>query len=151
MWRRYHPWGAGNVFRELDALRREVDRVFSDSFGRADRGAQGEAGAFPVNLYASDDALVLTAEVPGVEPSALELALEDDLLSIAFERPQAAQADKPVALRRERAHGRFARTVELPLRVDPERVAARVDRGVLQVQMPRLEADKPRKINVATQ
>lgn len=142
------PNGEADLFRDLEQFRNEVNRIFSTAYDRRESPYRtGEVG-FPVNLYASDDELVLTAELPGVVPEDVALTVEDDVLTIAFERKPEDEGEGISYHRRERAHGRFSRVLELPMRVHADKVEARVDNGVLQVRLPRLPEDKPRKIAI---
>lgn len=141
--------GESELFRDLEQFRNEVNRLFSSAAERYGPGpASAQGGSFPVNLYASDEELVLTAEMPGVTPEDVSLTLEQNLLTLSFKRELPAASADVAYHRRERAAGTFSRSIELPVRVDGERVQARADNGVLQVQLPRLAEDKPRKISI---
>ncbi|WP_290922845.1 Hsp20/alpha crystallin family protein [Halodesulfovibrio sp.] len=104
---------------------------------------------FPVvNIWQGDDAMAITAELPGIEPSALEITVKDDLLTISGERAVTDTAKDDVWLRRERSYGKFSRPVQLPFNIDENKVEARFENGVLCVVIGRAEEDKPRKIEV---
>ncbi len=141
------PNGEADLFRNLESFRDELNRAFSESFGPAGAPAAA-AGVFPVNVYGNDDELVLTAEMPGVDPGSVELSVEDNLLTVSFARPELPDSQGASYHRRERAYGRFQRTVELPMRVDADKAEAHAENGVLQVRLPRLDADKPRRISI---
>jgi HSP20 family protein len=135
-------WGP-TARRELDRLQDEVNRLFS--------GVRPRPAEFPaLNVYASADDAVVTAEVPGVDPESLDVAVEDDVLTIRGTRPEPATTDGRTWHRRERGHGDFLRSLTLPFRVESDRVEADYSRGILSVKLPRAEADKPRKIQVKT-
>lgn len=141
-----YRFGRDSAFQEMEQLRRELDRVFSDVMGPPGREFAG--GGFPVNLYASGDECVLTAEIPGIGPEAVEVSVEERVVTVSFERPEKPLPDKGAYHRRERATGRFSRSVELPYRVDHNGAEAQVQRGVLQVRLPRQEADKPKRVQI---
>jgi HSP20 family protein len=128
-------------FAELRRLQNEVNRAFSSV-------ASATTREFPlVNLWLGENSVVVTAELPGVEPGAVDISLENDVLTLRGER----KPDTPDSAnwhRRERAYGRFTRAVQLPFRVDPDKVQARFSDGVLEIELTRPEADKPRKITV---
>lgn len=129
-------------FAELRKFTSDFDRLFAS----ADRG--GETAVFPpVNLWSGDEGVAVTAEIPGVEPSEIDLSVEGDVLRIAGERktPDVAAA---AWRRRERGFGKFARTIRLPYRVDPNSVEARFRNGLLEILLRRPEEDRPRKIDV---
>ena len=126
-------------FAEMRRLQEEMNRLFpTASF----------APSFPaLNAYANEDGIVLTAELPGVEAGNLDISVLRDTLSLRGRR-EAEAADPQSYHRRERRQGRFSRTITLPFRVDPERVEAELQHGVLCLTLHRPEEDKPRKIAV---
>jgi len=134
----------GDPFRELRRLQDEMDRLagaFAPACGLP-------AAGFPaVNLYAGRDGIAVVAELPGVEAGDLEVHAHQDTLTIAGTRRPAAE-DAQAYHRRERRGGAFSRTVQLPFRVDPERVEAQLEHGVLRLSLQRPEEDKPRRIAI---
>jgi HSP20 family protein len=134
----------GDPFRELRRLQDEMDRL-AGAFAPA--GGLPAAGFPAVNLYAGRDGIAVVAELPGVEAGDLEVHAHQDTLTIAGTRRPAAE--RPEAYhRRERRSGAFSRTVQLPFRVDPDRVEARLEDGVLRLSLQRPEEDKPRRIAI---
>src|SRR3954470_1204434 len=134
----------GDPFRELRRLQDEMDRLAG-----ALAPASGPAAAgFPaVNVYAGRGGMAVVAELPGVEPGELEVHARQDTLTIAGTRRPAAE-DAQAYHRRGRRSGAFRRTVRLPVRVDPERVEAQLEHGVLRLSLQRPEEDKPRRIAI---
>lgn len=137
--------------------------MFSPSFGHRDPFAlmrqqmreldrplgPAAAGGFPaVNIWQGADSAAVTAELPGVAPDDLDISVRNNVLTISGERKAPGTDENTGWLRRERAYGRFSRVVQLPFRVDPDRVEARFDNGVLQVELHRPEEDKPRRIQI---
>jgi HSP20 family protein len=123
----------------------ELERAFGEfsrGLGRT-RLAEGSA----LNVWANEEAVAVTAEVPGIDPASIELSIVGDTLTVSGRRP-ATTGDKAGWLRRERGAYEFTRTIQLPFRVDAEAAEARVKDGVLTIALRRLEADKPRKISV---
>ncbi|WP_179293699.1 Hsp20/alpha crystallin family protein [Mesorhizobium sp. WSM3882] len=102
----------------------------------------------PVNLWVGNDSVALTAELPGIAPDEVELTVRDNTLTLKGECESRAEDEKSVWHRRERPLGSFSRTVQLPFRVDPEQVEARFGNGVLEVELHRPEADRPKKIEI---
>ena len=131
-------------FSELRRLQSDMDRAFWDADQRS-----GSALFPAINLWAGDEGVAVTAEVPGVDPGDIEISVEGDVLRIAGKR-KAPENEKLNWHRRERGFGAFARTIQLPFRVDPDAVEARFQNGVLEVLLHRPEADRPRKIAVKT-
>lgn len=105
--------------------------------------------AYPaVNVWQGSDSAAVTAELPGVAPEDLDISVKNNVLTIAGERKAPEVGDDAGWLRRERAYGRFSRIVQLPFRVDRDRVEARFENGVLQIELHRPEEDKPRRIDI---
>jgi HSP20 family protein len=132
--------GGADPFRELRRLQEEMDRL-AGAFTPA-------AASFPaVNLYAGRDGIAVSAELPGVAKDELEIHAHRDTLTLRGTRRPAAE-DEAAFHRRERRSGAFTRTIQLPFRVDPEQIEARLENGVLQLSLQRPEEDKPRRIEV---
>ncbi len=128
-------------FQEMRRLQDEVNRLLASA-------GPAPAPDFPaLNAYASEDGVVLTAELPGVASDSLDVSVFRDTLTLRGRR-EAEAADPRSYHRRERGHGQFTRTVTLPFRVDPERVEANLEHGVLRLTLHRPEEDKPRKIAI---
>ena len=131
--------------RPFDAIRRlqnELDWVFN-------AGAAPKAQRYPLlNIHADEEKVIVTAELPGVDPADLDIAVVGKVLTIKGERKAEALAENEKLLRRERAHGAFMRSIELPFSVEGEQVEATYKKGVLCVKLPRAERDRPRKISV---
>ncbi|MCT8997580.1 Hsp20/alpha crystallin family protein [Chelativorans intermedius] len=133
-------------FAEMRRLREDMNRLFDDV-------AEVSASRLspPVNLWIGDNSVVVTAELPGLTPEDVDLTIREDTLTIRGERKPAAEAEQASWHRRERAYGTFSRTISLPYRVDPDHVQARFRNGVLEVEMQRPEADRPRRIAISSQ
>jgi HSP20 family protein len=91
---------------------------------------------------------VVTAELPGVEPGDIEISVVGDTLTLSGSRQLDDPGEGGTYHRRERSHGRFTRAIRIPFPAEPDGVEAVFDRGVLSISLPRLEADKPRRIEV---
>lgn len=133
----------------LLALRREMNRLFEDvarSVGLAipaDRQAGG--GAAPrIDAVESEDAVRVTAELPGVADGDVDVTLDGDLLTISGEK-RAAESDRQRgAYLAERSYGAFARSIRLPFRPDAEGVEALLRDGVLTVTLRRPAGSQPK-------
>ncbi len=114
-----------------------------------DRWQPVSARGFPaVNIWQGGESTAVTAELPGVEPAAIDIQVKEDLLTISGERKPPQIEGEAAWLRRERGFGRFSRVIRLPYRVDPDKVEARFEDGVLQVELHRPDEDKPRRIEI---
>ena len=130
-------------FAEMRRLQTEMNRLFdaTESFPAA--------GVYPpINLWLGDGSVVVTTELPGLSAEEVDLTIRDDTLTIRGERRPDEKAERAGWHRRERPYGAFSRTVGLPFRVDPDHVQARFENGLLQVEMHRPEAERPRRIAI---
>lgn len=130
-------------FRYFEQMRRDMDRLFE---GLTASTAAGPA----VNIWTNDNAVVVTAEVPGVDTKSLDVSVKQNVLTISGERPAEVESEKVSYHRRERGFGKFSRTVRLPFEIDPNNVKARYVNGVLRVELPRSESSKPKKIAISS-
>jgi HSP20 family protein len=145
-----HPFGfpGGTASsRELRRLRDEMDRLMDGLAPAA--GEVAMAAGFPaVNVYAGQDGIAVVAELPGIEKEDLEVQAHQDTLTLRGVRRPAAE--EPDAYdRRERRSGSFTRSIQLPYRIDPDRIEAHLENGVLRLSLPRPHQDKPRRIAVS--
>lgn len=130
-------------FTEMRRMQDEIRRVFAEYEGQA------SAAAFPtVSLWVGTDSVVVTAELPGVGADDIELSASEDTLTIRGKRVPEADAENIAWHRRERAYGAFSRTIELPFRIDADKVQARFTNGVIEIELQRPEADKPKRISI---
>jgi len=147
-----------DLFREMEAMRREFDNAFSDGvFARLTPPAfrcsflPGRAArAYPLfNVGEDEQNLYVEALAPGVDPDTLSLHVANGQLTITGEKPaleRDVQAD--AYHRNERAAGRFTRSIGLPVDVDQDKAKADYRNGVLTVTLPKSEAAKPKQITI---
>ncbi|WP_372796168.1 Hsp20/alpha crystallin family protein [Pontiella sp.] len=134
---------AWSAFDELQSLQREMNRLFD---GYESRTAMSRFPA--LNVWGNEENVVVTAELPGMEPEDLDLNVVNNQLTIKGERKADKPADDAVCHRSERDVGKFVRTVRLPFSVENDKVSAKYENGVLTVVMPRHEATKPKRIEI---
>lgn len=132
--------------RELDALQREMNRLFGAAFNGESSGARGWLPA--MDLVEEDDALVLRADLPGVEEDSINVEFQENVLTISGERQSEAQSQNGGFRRIERPSGAFSRSLTLPEGVDPDSVKASFNNGVLEVRVPKPEERKPRRVAI---
>jgi HSP20 family protein len=113
--------------------------------GREGTRAQERYIQPPVDIYETPEGLVLLADLPGVAPSDLTIRLEENILTIQGKAKHAV-ASEPIYREFELAH--FFRQFELNDQVDQGKIAARLNHGVLTLELPRAEKAKPRQISV---
>jgi len=139
----FRGFGSYDPFEEMQRLQDEVNRLFSTTR----LGPSG--GAFPpVNAFADEHGVAITAQLPGVAGEDLDISVFRDTLTLRGKRPGPPPEAKAYH-RRERGHGEFVRNIALPFRVDPERVEANMQEGILRVSLHRPEEDKPRRIKIS--
>ncbi len=139
------PW---SVFDELESLQEDMNRVFSGWGADRPNGRTARRAAYPLmNVWSSAEGLVIDAELPGVAPEAVDIAVKGDELTIQGDVRHADDEGEAV-YRRERPEGRFVRTLRLPFRASTEQVNARYRNGILRITVPRSEEEKPRKIAI---
>lgn len=129
---------------EMERLQEEMNRLFSGTW----RGPEAAWDLPRVNVWSGGDDLVLTAEVPGMDPKSLDVSVIGDTVTLSGERRAEEDIPEEDYHRQERIFGRFSRTLNLPFTVDADRVSAGYRKGILTITLPRAEADKPRKVSV---
>lgn len=139
---RYEPW---SLHRDLI---NEVNRLFERSLGTDESSSATAEWMPPVDIEEYPDKFVIYADVPGVEPNAIEITLENGVLTLSGTREQQAQQNGVQSRREERATGRFFRRFSLPDTVDSDAVSAHGKNGVLEIVIPKRPASQPRKIAV---
>lgn len=134
-------------WREMERLRRDMDRLFEVTVPRFQR-ARGVR--FPaINVWADEnEGAFVTAEVPGIAPDTLDIAVTADTLTISGARTPDDLPEEAQYHRRERYCDEFNRSVQLPFTVDKDGVEATVENGVLRITLPRAEDEKPKQIAV---
>jgi HSP20 family protein len=90
----------------------------------------------------------VTSELPGVTRDDVTISLQEDVLTLGGARQPKPEQQDVNWQRRERAYGTFSRVIQLPFRVEPEKVQARFNNGILKIELERLEADRPKKIEI---
>lgn len=139
-----------NPWAEFERLRQGLDRI-SGGY-RAGEAPFGRATVFPaLNVYEDQDSVTVKAELPGVEAEDLTISLEGDTLTIKGKREAKQKEEKLSYHRREIESGSFSRAVNLPIKVDPEKVTARLTNGILTITMEKAAEVRPRQVNVITE
>jgi HSP20 family protein len=129
-------------FIELRRMQSEMNRLFSGAGTTAARDFP------PINIWLGDNSVVVTAELPGVTHDDFTISQQEDVLTLDGKRQPTLKQENGNWQRRERAYGTFSRAVQLPFRVDSDKVQARFDNGILEIELQRLEADRPKKIEI---
>ncbi len=136
--------------RELNTIQSEMNRLFNTLLDSPSPGNGSPLRRWmpPMDLVETEDDFVLRVDLPGVSQDDVSIELEANVLTVTGERKAEHEDRKEGYYRVERAAGVFRRSLTLPEGVDPERVKASFDRGVLEVRVPKPEARKPRKVAI---
>ena len=138
-------WGqAWDPFRDLE---REVDRLLA-SVSLSFSGIRFGREYPPVNVYELDDALLLTAELPGTRPEDLEVLVADGVLTLRGKRTGADGVPDDKYRRQERLRGDWKRSLILPERIHEDQMSAEFTNGILKVRLPKAPTTIPRQIPV---
>jgi HSP20 family protein len=142
-----------NANREMTTLREAMNRLFEDSVvWNPDFYLGGTNGTrearLPIDAYTTDDEIVVTAVVPGVNPEEVEITYEGDTLTIKGKTSPRQEGVSYIFT--ERFHGSFMRTLQLNVPVDADKIDASFENGILTLVLPKAEAVKPRVIKVKT-
>jgi HSP20 family protein len=129
-------------FVELRRMQTEMSRLFSGLSATTARDFP------PINIWLGENSVVVTAELPGVTRDDVTISLQEDVLTLEGKREPKVQEDNVSWQRRERAYGTFSRAVQLPFRIESDKVQAHFNNGILEIELERLEADRPKKIEI---
>jgi HSP20 family protein len=147
-----------DLFQELDRMRRDLDRLFDDSgarhwafpFSRFSFLPGRASRAYPLfNLSEDRDNYHVEALAPGIEPESLQVSVVRNQLTVSGEKNHGLEkVETENVHRNERAGGKFVRVVELPAAVEESKVKAQYRDGILTITLPKVEAAKPKQIEV---
>lgn len=141
-----------NPAREMMSLREAMDRLFEESFLRPSWFGFGDSAeaVLPLDIYETDDQVVVKAAAPGVSPKDIEVTITGNVLTIKGEMKAEEKVEKGNYLRQERRYGSFCRQVALPEGVKTDNVQATFKDGILSLELPKVEAAKPKTVKVVT-
>lgn len=140
----YRTFRTPSVLREMDRLQREMNRLFAQSPSRLTT-----APSYPaINVWTKEDGQFVSAEMPGIHVEDIEISVNGDVLTISGARNPDVVPEDVHYHRKERGFGEFSRTIQLPFAVDTDKVEANFKDGVLNITLPRIEAELPKKITV---
>jgi HSP20 family protein len=135
-----------DAFREMERLHGQFNRLLEGS-----NPWRSSSEFPPVNVWVSEDSAIITSELPGLNVEDLDISVVNNTLTIRGARQCEQLVEGETLHRRERMYGQFSRSLQLPFKLDSERVKATFKNGVLQLTLPRAEEDKPRKISISNQ
>jgi len=142
-----------DVFKELDNLRREIDEAFRGAGYNRPFGptflSPVTTRRFPLVNFSEDEGHVyIEALVPGVDPKDVDLTVLRNTVTISGERKPFVEKEGQIVHRSELGSGKFSRTLELPVDIDPEKISAQCKDGIMQITLAKAEHAKPKKIDI---
>ncbi|MBN2306118.1 MAG: Hsp20/alpha crystallin family protein [Anaerolineae bacterium] len=133
--------------RDMITMKQAVDRMLDETFARGSESRGTGAWLLPMDAYITNEAIVIRADVPGLNADQLDITLEGDQLTIRGEIQREQAEDRKYVLL-ERPTGKFERTLNINTPIDHNKVEASFKDGVLTLMLPKSEAVKPRQITV---
>lgn len=132
-------------FRELQ---REIDRLFEDFFTPMTRRSTAYSYLPDIDVYETDDSVVVEVEVPGMDKKDFQVKVEDGILRITGEKKLEREKENRNYKVVERCYGKFERSLSLPDYVDPDKIKAKYENGVLTISLPKREEKKAKVVDV---
>ena len=134
----------GDQLPDIRLLDDRFDRLIERAFGRERHGPWMPA----MDVYETDERVVVTVELPGIAADDVEVSVEDSTLTVSGTREFASEVTEESYHRIERRYGSFSRAVSLPPQVDAAKVDARFEDGVLSIEVPKVEKATPKRIQI---
>ncbi|MDK2824626.1 MAG: hypothetical protein PWQ67_1973 [Clostridia bacterium] len=133
-------------FRNLENMRRELDRFFTLPFTT---GMDTNFGVPRIDIYETENEVIASCDLPGLEKKEdVNIGIENNVLSISGKISRVKDIKEEQLHRQERFVGRFQRSITLPANVSPEGIKATYKNGVLEVRIPKAKTDTRRRIDV---
>ncbi|MHC1567887.1 MAG: Hsp20/alpha crystallin family protein [Candidatus Syntropharchaeales archaeon] len=149
----FHRRWIRDPFEELRRMQEWMDRIFGEVYEETrmlpSAVEEVERTAVPsVDLIEKGEKLVLKADMPGISKDDIKVEIRGDRIEISAEAKKEEKEEKECYIRRERRYTGYYRSIPLPAKVDPEKVEASFKDGVLSIEMPKLEAEEIKRIEV---
>jgi HSP20 family protein len=137
-------------FADINLLQNQMNRLFDEALQGRSGDATGTTSWIPAaDIYEAENELVVNIDLPGIDPKTVDIRVENNVLTIRGEREMRKEQKGENIHRVERAHGAFARAFALTTSVDSDKIGAVYNAGVLSITLPKAEAARPRKIQIA--
>ncbi len=136
--------------REIRTLENLMDRLFEETWAPMERVRFGESLALAprVDMYETDDEVVVKATIPGVKPKDLDITVTGNVLTIKGEVKEEKEEKNVNFIRKERMFGSFRRDLTLPVEVNVDKAKAEFESGVLTLHLPKVETAKPKRLEI---
>jgi HSP20 family protein len=143
---RWEPFRGPMTLRQARDM---LERLFDEGSSRWPAPFPGwMEGNLALDVYETDEAVVIKTSLPGVDPEEIDIAVTGDTLTITAETKEDEEIERDNYIRRERRYGTCCRSVTLPGGLEPDKAEAQYDRGVLTLTIPKAEEVKPKSIKV---
>lgn len=142
---RWQPYGA------VASLQDSINKLFQDAFSRANIDEDFALSAWKpvVDIFDKDEAIVIHAELPGVKKEDVAIEVKDNVLTLRGERTESKEIKEDKYYRKERTFGSFHRAFTLPAAVNPDSIRATFKDGVLEIEIPKPEEQKPKQVKIS--
>lgn len=137
-----------NPRQEVITMREAMNRLFDDAFGFGMDEGGVRMARLPIDAWATDDEIIVTASLPGVRPEDVEITVEGDTLTIRGEMSTTRESENTRMLIAERFVGSFSRSLKLVTPVEVDKIDAQFENGLLTITLPKAEEIKPKVIKV---
>ena len=135
-------------FDDLASLRESMDKLFDELFTRRPRGQAEVAWAPAVEVFKTDNDVMVRAELPGIDPKNVEITVTQDTLTLKGEARVDREDKARNYYRRELRYGSFLRSIQLPSDVKGDQATASYKNGILEIRVPKSERAKPKSVKV---
>jgi HSP20 family protein len=141
---RWQPYGA------VASLQDSINRLFQDAFPRSlsDEDFALSAWKPVVDIFDKADAIVIHAELPGVTKDKVSIEIKENVLTLKGEREEVKEVNEDKYFRKERSFGSFHRAFTLPSAINPDNIKASFKDGVLEIEIPKPEEQKPKQVQI---
>ncbi|MGQ9510267.1 MAG: Hsp20/alpha crystallin family protein [Thermodesulfobacteriota bacterium] len=140
------PW---RPFRELDRIRREVDRLWDSFFEKRPARIEEVSEWFPsLDVSETDSEYIIKVEVPGIDPKDINISLMNNILTIKGEKKQEKEEKEENYHLLERSYGSFTRSIRIPSQIQNDHINASYKNGVLKIILPKTEEAKKKEIKI---
>jgi HSP20 family protein len=150
LWRKREPLNGG-LARLREDLDQTFDRFFSEPFGIGTiepKSLRAEGWIPPLDVSETDNEVTIRAEVPGIAAKDLDICVSGTTLSIAGQKEETKETKDEDFYQCERRFGSFRRAIDLPETVDPDKVSAESDNGVVTIHVAKKPGAKPKQVEV---
>lgn len=140
-----------NPMKDMFSLRHQMNHLFDDVLRPVVRGDSrlSKWNRYPtVDIYDNNENIVIKAELPGIDKKDIVIDVKDGVLTLKGERSFDNEVKEEKYYCRERTFGKFERVFRLPADVDPEKISADYKDGILKIDIPKPEKQKPKQITV---